>query len=162
MTSQSLISFIKDEREKNVNDSDIKTRLLSNGWKEADIAEAFKHLDSTNEPNTHIDKDLEKFKDKVLKATFLSLVVADIILILIIKLIWDSYGFFGIGIGSVVIRLLVLFGIASYSTKGIKKEEKMSTVIWRTIGRTIASVFIALAIIIGLFFAFCFFIFSGF
>ncbi len=163
MITPEIIAYIKAEKAKNTADDLIKTNLLDNGWHEQDIAEAmvalktdptYAALPLVADPVTLAN--LKKYRNKRTWITFTILAVTDIMIILYM----GGRGVFGISPLSIIMRIIVIYGIASFASIGSKEKKSTLHTTIDIIARSIASVAIAIMIIFGVLFLYCLFALS--
>ncbi len=156
MITPEIISYIKAERAKNIPDSTIKSSLLSNGWSESDIAEAMSSITTSGTPQPLAgNMDIKEHRKKLLWTTFFVLIGFDAVIILIM----GGRGLFGVSPLSIGLRILVIYLISSFATRGSKPGENTTKTVASSIARIIGTVLLAILIIVGLFFAYCLFAF---
>ncbi len=153
MLTPEIIAYIKSEREKKTPDSTIRSSLLANGWTDRDIDEGF----SPKAKPTVEGKKTSGHKQKRVWITFAILAAMDFTLIMYM----NGQGVFGVSPISIIIRLVVIYGIASFAAIGSKEKPTTAQFVIDSIARTIAAIFIVFLIAIGIFFAYCFFAFNG-
>lgn len=159
MVTPELISYIDNERANNTPDTTIKSNLLANGWTEADIAEAMPSTlawgTTQQAPASNIDQ--KEHEKKLMWNTFFILVGLDVLTILLLKLSYGTYGIFGLSLPTIVVRLLIIYLISSFSVKGAPHGTSATKLAMRSIARIISSVVMFILIATGIIFAFCLF-----
>lgn len=165
MITPEIISYIKTERAKGTPDSVIKSNLLANGWSENDIVEAISSLSvsaMSGVPKPLIStSDLKEYRNKVKWTTFSVLIGIDILIILAFRLFSGIWGVFGISIYSILIRILVIYLIASFSAHSSSKEEKTSKAVGKSVMKVIGTILVVILVGAGIFFVGCLFLLSG-
>ena len=164
MITPDIVSYIKTERAKGTSDSLIHSNLLDNGWNERDIAEAVSALATNPSLNpatmlkTQINNaELKKHRNKRTWITFAVLALIDFIIIMYM----GGNGLFGVSPLSILIRIVVIYGIASFASLGSGQKKTAAWTVVDSIARVIATLFIAWIIIVGLLFLYCLFAFNG-
>ncbi len=161
MITPEIVAYITSERAKGTTEPIIKANLLANGWTEADIAEALAALASGSKPGApsavYSDAELRRYRLKKTWLTFAILVVADTVAIILL----GGQGLFGVSLTSIVARLVVIYIISYFTSKGSKPEKTMAKSVGTTVIRIVGAILLAFVIGIGLLFALCLFAFSG-
>ncbi len=158
MIHPEIVSYIKIEKEKNTPESEIRSNLLANGWSEQDIAEAVQSLPITKNIQTS-NPDLKKHEKEVKWRVFCTLLVLDLVVIVIFKLLYGTYGLFGISLLSIVLRVLVIFLVASFTARGSKPQKTKWKETGDVIVRIVGAIILVPVIAFIALFAFC--VFSG-
>ena len=130
----------------------IRSNLTANGWSEADIAQVMSQ--GASQPFV-ADIDSKEHRKKLLWTTFFVLIGLDAVVILIM----GGQGLFGVSPLSIGLRILVIYLISSFATRGSKPGENTTKTVASSIARIIGTVLLAILIFVGLFFAYCLFTF---
>jgi hypothetical protein len=160
MITPELISYIQLERSKSTSDDVVRASLKSNGWNEADIAEAFAQLAKGSASPQQLQataKELKAHRRNITWSVFGILIIADAIIIMFM----GGQGLFGISPLSIILRIVVIYGIASFTSIGSRKQKNTTRTVIDTVARVIAGIFLAWVILIGALFLFCLFAFNG-
>ena len=162
MITPEILSYIATEQGRGTAPEIIRSNLLANGWSENDINEAISSIPASSATNKsevkEIYDDLRKHRNKRKWIIFGILILIDFIIIMIM----GGQGLFGISPISIVVRVLVIYGIASFSTVGSSPKQSKTMTVFDSIARTLAAFFLFVGISIGVLFLFCLFALGGF
>lgn len=150
MVTKEIFLYIQSERAKNTPDEVIKSSLIANGWSEKDVVAA---LSQASLVQPVLDAKAEK--GKMLWTTFFSLLAVDLLLVLGIRFFYGRWGLFGISLISILVRVLVIYLISSFSVHGSTVGDKN---IVNSIFRVIATVIVVITIAVGIFFIYCLYV----
>lgn len=162
MITPAIVSYIETERAKNIPDSIIRSNLIANGWSDVDITESMSSIVSPNASKAFVTSaDLKEHRKKLMWTTFFVLIGLDILIILGFKLLYGTWGIFGISPLSIVWRIFGIYLISAFSVRGSKPGENATKTVASSIAKIIGSILLAILIFVGLFFAYCLFAFKS-
>jgi hypothetical protein len=165
MITPEIISYIKAERAKNTPDPVIRSNLLANGWLDSNISEAMSSASALGVPGVPkplvSSADAKAHRRKVTKNTFITLLGIDILIIVAFKILYGTWGVYGISPTSAVVRVLVIYLIASFSAQGTSVQDSTPNAIGKRILKVFGTLLIVLLVGAGILFATCLFMFGN-
>lgn len=163
MITKELFSYVESERARNIPDSAIKSSLAANGWSEKDIAEAMStgnHLGIMSQSTSFVS--VKEQNKNTIWITFLVLLGVDVLLISLFKLFSGTWGLFGLSPLSILARVLIIYLIASFTSRGSSTEGSAIARAFKMVLRVFAAVMVVIIIMIGALYVYCVFAFSNY